>query len=116
MLVISTHPNIYPTDQKVMIQGSQAAQAMCKKEFVVPLVKTLLSGKDEEVVKVNQAVEDAATTKKKNDLKRKKEPFPCHYCERSFSSVTAVKKHTLTNHIVALEEVKNLPEDISPTR
>ena len=82
----SSTVHVYPTEQKVMIQGSRAAQDMCEKEFVVPLVKKLLAGKNNEVEMVNKAVANTEKT-----LKRKKEPFPCDYCERKLTSTPPVK-------------------------
>jgi hypothetical protein len=78
--------HIYPTDQKLMIQGSFQAKSMAEKEFLLPLLEKVLSGKEASVGAFNQKV--AKTEIISN--KRKKVYYPCDYCDTSFPSITAI--------------------------
>ena len=91
--------HIYPTDQKLMIQGSLQAQTMAEKDFLRPLVEKVLSGKETSIKAFNHKVAKTEL----NSKKRKKVFFPCDYCNNSFSSIQEIKKHIASNHIVALE-------------
>ena len=62
----------YPTDQKIMVQGSIQAQSMCEKELLSPLIKKVLSGKEETAGEINKNVA------KINPKKRKKQSLPCN--------------------------------------
>ena len=94
--------HVYPTDQKFMIQGSMAAMDMCEKEFFIPLIKKVLAGKEAKVNETNEAVAQTKTHSKK----RKGATRNCNYCENSYTSITAMKKHMLEVHIVALETAR----------
>ena len=41
--------HLYPTEQKLMIQGSIKAQTMGEKEFLLPFIKKVLAGKEDSV-------------------------------------------------------------------
>ena len=105
--------HLYPTEQKLMIQGSIKAQSIGEKEFLLPFVKKVLAGKEASIAETNDAVAEADVVSKK----RKKPSFPCDYCENSFMSITDHKKHVLTTHIVALETAKLVKnkDNLSPT-
>ena len=71
---LTTSPTMhnYPTDQKIMVQGSIQAQSMCEKEFLSPFIQKVLSGKEETAGEINKNVA------KINPKKRKKQSLPCN--------------------------------------
>ena len=80
--------HIYPTDQKIMIQGSRQAQVMGEKEFLLPFIDKVLNGKEAKVSMLNKAVSEA----KVNQNKRKtRQSLPCKYCDLPFSSISTMK-------------------------
>ena len=99
--------HVYPVDHKFMMQGSINAMNMCEKEFFQPFIKKVLVSKEMNVNKTNQAVAEAKTYSKKRKVASRK----CDYCEKSYSSITAIKKHVLEAHIVALEALRQAPGD-----
>ena len=71
---LTTSPTLllYPTDQKIMIQGSLHGQAMGEKEFLLPLVKKVLIGKEEKIISTNKVI-------KKSNLNLKKRKTRCSF-------------------------------------
>ena len=107
--------HIYPTEQKIMIQGSRQAQAMGEKEFLLPFIDKVLNGKEAKVAMANKAVSEVNVESKK---RKTRQTLPCKYCETPFSSISAMKRHVLSAHIVALEALQQIPPDsntISPS-
>ena len=98
--------HIYPTIQKFMIQGSNQAQAMGEKEFLIPLIKKVLAGREESVDETNNAVSSIKT----NPKIRKAVVYPCDYCKKTFPSIPAQKKHVVMSHVIAIEA-----NNVSPT-
>ena len=96
-----------------MIQGSVQAQSMCEKEFIHPFIKKVLAGNEERSKDINKAVATVCV----NPKKRKKPSLPCHYCDKRFTGIRELKKHGLTDHIVALDSAKlQAPESIFPLK
>ena len=107
--------HIYPTEQKIMIQGSRQAQAMGEKEFLLPFIDKVLNGKEAKVAMANKAVSEVNVESKK---RKTRQTLPCKYGETPFSSISAMKRHVLSAHIVALEALQQIPPDsntISPS-
>ena len=81
---------------------------MAENEFLRPLLDKVLSGKEASVKEFNYKVSKTEFASKK----RKKNHFPCDYCDNSFPSITAIKKHIASSHIVALVAAKLTPQTV----
>ena len=107
--------HIYPTDQKIMIQGSRQAQLMGEKEFLLPFIEKVLNGKEANVLMINKAVSEVKISSNK---RKTRQTLPCKYCDLPFSSISTMKRHVLSAHIVALEVPQKTSQDndtISPS-
>ena len=83
---------------------------MCEKDFIRPFIKKVLVGNEERAIEVNEAVAKASTFSKK----RKKPSLSCDYCDKRFTSIRELRKHVVSEHIVALDSAK-LQTTISPS-
>ena len=107
--------HIYPTDQKIMIQGSRQAQLMGEKEFILPFIEKVLNGKEAKVSMINKAVSEVRLISKK---RKTRQSLPCKYCELPFNSISEMKRHVVSSHIVALEALPQISKEsdtISPS-